>query len=131
MLGYFRRRHYVAWAVLLAGFPTALAAQTPNGAGPSPPPVQTEAQQTTPRKSRFAPSYPVYSAVEGQPINPSPPEKSDDKPLFPEQTRAPYHKTAPYKVTTLTASLHAPWALAFLPAETSSSPKNCPARCAS
>ena len=112
MLGYFRRRHYVAWAVLLAGVPTALAVQTPTS-GPSA--VQTVAQQTTPRKSRFAPSYPVYSAVEGQPINPSPPEKSDDKPLFPEQTRAPYHKTAPYKVTTLTASLHAPWALAFLP----------------
>ena len=55
------------------------------------------------------------STVEGQPINPTPPEKSDDKPLFPEQTRAPYHKTAPYKVTTLTAALHAPWALAFLP----------------
>jgi aldose sugar dehydrogenase len=113
MLGYFSRRHYVAWVVLLAGFPATLAAQTPAQAT-TPSAVQTEAPKTTPRKNRFAPSYPVYSTVEGQPINPSPPEKSDDKPLFPEQTRAPYHKTAPYKVTTLTA-LHAPWALAFLP----------------
>src|ERR1700722_2013906 len=110
MLGYFRRRQYVVWAVLLAGFPTALAAQTP-----APLAAQTEAPQTAPLKSRFAPSFPVYSTVEGQPINPSPPEKNDDRPLFPEQTRAPYHKTAPYKVTVLTASLHAPWALAFLP----------------
>ena len=104
-MGYFIRPHYVAWAVLLAGFPTALAAQTVTPAqAPNPP-----------SKSRFAPSYPVYATVEGQPIDLAPPEKSDDKPLFPEQTRAPYHKTAPYKVTTLTGSLHAPWALAFLP----------------
>src|ERR1700733_14200646 len=110
MLGYFRKRHYMGWVVLLVGLPTALAAQTP-----APAAVQAEAAHTTPKKSRFAPSFPVYATVEGQPINPSPPEKSDDKPLFPEQTRAPYHKTAPYKITTLTAGLHAPWALAFLP----------------
>src|ERR1700678_2531450 len=114
MLGYLMRGHYLACVVLLAGFPTALAVQTP-AQGSTPSAVQTEAPQPTPRKSRFAPSYPVYATVEGHPINPSPPEKSDDKPLFPEQTRAPYHKTAPYKVTTLTAALHAPWALAFLP----------------
>src|ERR1700689_1654971 len=112
MLGYFIRRHYVAWVVLLAGFPTALAAQAQAPASSA---VQTEAPKTTPRKSQFAPSYAVYATGEGQPIDPRPPEKSDDKPLFPEQTRAPYHKTAPYKVTTLTAALHAPWALAFLP----------------
>ena len=44
-----------------------------------------------------------------------PPEKPDDKPLFPEQTRAPYHKAAPYKVTTITDKLHLPWCIAFLP----------------
>ena len=116
MLSYFMRRHHVAWVVLLAGFPIALAAQTPTPAqAPATSAVKTEAPETTPKKSRFAPSYPVYITVEGQPINPSPPEKSDDKPLFPQQTRAPYHKTAPYKVTTLTAGLHAPWGLAFLP----------------
>ncbi len=116
MLGYFMRRHSVAWVVLLAGFRTALPAQTPAPAPASTPPaVQIESPQTTPHKSRFAPSYPVYATVEGQPIDPTPPEKSDDKPLFPDQTRAPYHRTAPYKITTLTGALHAPWALAFLP----------------
>src|SRR5471032_954807 len=40
---------------------------------------------------------------------------ADDKPLFPEQTRAPYHKLASYKVTTITDKLHLPWSLAFLP----------------
>jgi aldose sugar dehydrogenase len=82
----------------LAQFPAVLTAQTPA----SPP-------------SRPAIVYPVYSTVESRPIESRPPDKSDDKPLFPEQTRAPYHATAPYNVTTLTSALHAPWALAFLP----------------
>ena len=47
--------------------------------------------------------------VEGQPIETRPPEKADDKPLFPEQTRAPYHKAHGYKVTTITDKLHLPW----------------------
>ncbi len=47
--------------------------------------------------------------VEGQPFETRPPEKADDKPLFPEQTRAPYHKVAGYKVTTITDKLHLPW----------------------
>jgi aldose sugar dehydrogenase len=53
--------------------------------------------------------------IEGQPVEKRPPEKSDDKPAFPEQTRAPYHATAPYKITTLIDNLPAPWSLAFLP----------------
>ena len=36
-------------------------------------------------------------------------------PAFSHQTRAPYHKTKPYKTTEITGSLHAPWALAVLP----------------
>ncbi len=35
--------------------------------------------------------------------------------MFPEQTRAPYHATAPFKVTVLTDKLYAPWNIAFLP----------------
>lgn len=58
---------------------------------------------------------PAPAMVEGQPIETRPPEKSDDKPSFPEQTRAPYHATAPYKITTLIDTLPAPWSLAFLP----------------
>src|SRR6202040_1117837 len=53
--------------------------------------------------------------VEGQPIETRPTEKQDNDPAFPEQTRAPYHATAPFKVTTLIDNLHAPWSLAFLP----------------
>jgi glucose/arabinose dehydrogenase len=106
-----KRRTTDFWLVCMMGFPVAIAAQTPNQ-----PAAQTESQPVAaPKPSRFAPRYKVYSTVEGQPIDPTPPEKSDDKPLFPEQTRAAYHATAPYKVTTLTDALHAPWALAFLP----------------
>lgn len=53
--------------------------------------------------------------IEGQPIERRPPEKSDDKPAFPEQTRAPYHASASLRVTTLIDNLPAPWSLAFLP----------------
>jgi glucose/arabinose dehydrogenase len=58
---------------------------------------------------------PVLVTIEGQPIEGRPPEKSDDKPSFPEQTRAPYHASAPFRVTTLIDNLPAPWSLAFLP----------------
>ena len=52
---------------------------------------------------------------EGQPIDRRPTEKKDNAPAFPEQTRAPYHKTAPFKVTTLIDNLEVMWSLAFLP----------------
>src|SRR5580692_8093641 len=55
------------------------------------------------------------ATMEGQPIERRPPEKSDDKPSFPEQTRAPYHASASFRVTTLIDNLPAPWSLAFLP----------------
>ena len=62
------------------------------------------------------PNIPDYSAVmEGKPIDSRQNENVRDRPSFPEQTRAPYHKTAPYKTTEITSALHAPWALAFLP----------------
>jgi glucose/arabinose dehydrogenase len=44
-----------------------------------------------------------------------PPEKKDDTPAFPEQTRAPYHASTPFQITTLIDNLPAPWSLAFLP----------------
>jgi glucose/arabinose dehydrogenase len=73
----------------------------------------------TPPASRVpngsAAGLPRPAVVEGQPVETRPPEKTDNKPAFPEQTRAPYHATAPFKVTTLIDNLHAPWSLAFLP----------------
>jgi glucose/arabinose dehydrogenase len=59
--------------------------------------------------------FPAPRLVEGQSWETRPPEKADDKPLFPEQTRAPYRKPHAYKVTTLTDKLHLPWSIAFLP----------------
>ncbi|MCU1328054.1 MAG: glucose sorbosone dehydrogenase, partial [Bryobacterales bacterium] len=58
---------------------------------------------------------PVYALVEGQPIDRLPPEKSDNKPNFPGQTRAPYHASAKYKITILADKMPAPWGLDFLP----------------
>jgi glucose/arabinose dehydrogenase len=51
----------------------------------------------------------------GKPIDSRPTEKPDNTPAFPEQTRAPYRATAPFKVTTLINNLEVPWSLAFLP----------------
>jgi len=53
--------------------------------------------------------------VEGQPVERRQPEKKDDQPTFPQQTRAPYHASAPFQITTLIDTLPAPWSLAFLP----------------
>lgn len=61
------------------------------------------------------PGEPANVLVEGQPIDQRAPEKDDDKPEFPQQTRAPYRASAPFKVTTLIDNLPAPWSLAFLP----------------
>ena len=59
--------------------------------------------------------FPQPRMVEGQGFETRPPEKADDRPLFPQQTRAPYHKVAAYKVTTITDKLRLPWSIAFLP----------------
>ena len=89
--------------LLIAGFlallPTTLAAQdTP----PAPPGGGSR-------------DFPQPRMVEGQSFEVRGPEKADDKPLFPEQTRAPYHKVTAYKVTTITDKLRLPWCVAFLP----------------
>src|SRR5688572_977936 len=51
----------------------------------------------------------------GKPIDSRPTEKPDNTPAFPEQTRAPYRATTPFKVTTLISNLEVSWSLAFLP----------------
>src|SRR4051812_5375762 len=70
---------------------------------------------STPSRSSNGNAEPVSALVEGQPIERRPPEKSDNKPAFPEQTRAPYRASAPFRVTTLIDNMPAPWSLAFLP----------------
>ncbi len=106
----------IAILIGLGVVPSVLAGQ-PGTPAPSSNTSQTPAdrQPDSAPRSRFRPRGPVYATTEGQPIDARPPEKSDDKPLFPEQTRAPFHATAPYTVTTLASTLHAPWSLTFLP----------------
>ena len=70
-------------------------------------PLAASAQQPLP------PQPPA--TVEGQPIETRKLEKADDRPLFPEQTRAPYHRSVPFKVTTLVDNLHVTWGMDFLP----------------
>lgn len=55
------------------------------------------------------------ATIEGKPIETRSLENTKDKPLFPEQTRAPYRASAPFKVTTLVDNLHVTWSMAFLP----------------
>ena len=66
-------------------------------------------------QNRNSTGFPAPNLVEGQPIETRPPEKEDDHPVFPGQTRAPYHASVPYTVTTLTDKLKAPWSFQFLP----------------
>jgi len=76
------------------------------------------AQEPAP-PARTAPAVPFnvdFSALkEGEPIDNRPTEKAGDQPVFPQQTRAPYHKSVAYTTTVLASTLHAPWALAVLP----------------
>lgn len=85
--------------ICAAIIPAALAAQTPSA----------------PKRSRNSHGFPAPQMVEGKPIETRPPEKADDKPAFPGQTRAPYKASVPYNVTTLAENLNLPWSLAFLP----------------
>jgi aldose sugar dehydrogenase len=77
-------------------------------------PLVAAAQPITPQTGQER-DFPALTLVEGQPIERRPPEKRDNKPLFPEQTRAPYRPTAPVQVSVITDKLNKPWSLAFLP----------------
>ena len=88
--------------LLIAGlFALAASVATAQDAPPAPP-------------GGGARDCPQPRMVEGQGFETRPPEKTDDRPLFPQQTRAPYHKVASYKVTTVTDKLRLPWSIAFL-----------------
>jgi glucose/arabinose dehydrogenase len=103
----------LAGVASLALIPTLLAAQTP---APNPEAPKTAAPVRAPEPGADDSSvFPAPQMVEGLPFETRPPEKADDKPLFPQQTRAPYHKAADYTVTTITNKLHLPWCIAFLP----------------
>ena len=77
-----------------------LTGQTPQGRG------------NAPQQER--PTFEIFR-VEGQPIDKRPPELESDRPVFPGQTHAPYHKTVDVSVTTIASNLDVPWAVALLP----------------
>jgi aldose sugar dehydrogenase len=66
-------------------------------------------------RSQAASDRALPALVEGQPVERRGPEKKDDQRTFPQQTRAPYHASVPFQITTLIDTLPAPWSLAFLP----------------
>ena len=104
-------KQQVGLVIWLALVPATLAGQTPPSSAPNGSPA-----------GAWRPA-----AVEGQPIETRPPEKNDNKPAFPEQTRAPYHASAPFKVTTLIDDLPRPGAWRSCRTANSSSPNGCPA----
>jgi glucose/arabinose dehydrogenase len=59
--------------------------------------------------------FPTSPRVEGQPNDIRPPEKADDAPIFPGQTRAPFHASTPIKTIIITDKLTRPWGFQFLP----------------
>src|SRR5580700_2881834 len=101
----FRMKTYLTTAlwICVVVFPAAADAQAPPKPGAQSEAVSAEA------------GSPAHALTEGKPIESRPPEKGDDKPAFREQTRAPYHASTPFRVTTLIDNLPAPWSLAFLP----------------
>lgn len=58
---------------------------------------------------------PERSLTEGQPVERRPATLPTDKPAFPGQTRAPYHKTVDVRVATVAQDLDNPFAVAILP----------------
>jgi glucose/arabinose dehydrogenase len=78
-------------------------------------PAAGSAQLGTAARTDPAAASQPPALIEGRPVDSRPPEKADDKPDFPEQTRAPYHATKPYTINTLVDGITAPWGMAFLP----------------
>ncbi len=121
---------FVYLAVLL---PSSLTGQSgapiPSSENPQ---VPMDRRPDSAQKSRWRPGLPIYATTEGQPIDGRPPEKSDDKPLFPEQTRAPFHATrALHDHPRLSAPCTRRGLWHSFPTEKFLSPKNCRARCGS
>jgi len=102
-------RPYLLSAIVFIGiFAAAMEAQTSGTSGST--------GAAAPAARSQAPSDRALPAlVEGQPVERRQPEKKDDQPTFPQQTRVPYHASAPFQITTLIDTLPAPWSLAFLP----------------
>jgi glucose/arabinose dehydrogenase len=86
------KRLWLACALAASGLPDLALGQAPPGV----PPI-------------------IKHTVEGQPVDDRPTEMAGDYPVFPGQTRAPYHKTVDVKVAVLASGLDWPWSIAYLP----------------
>ena len=112
-----KRQLMIGMGVVCLGFiPGVILAQPV----PNPPVNQVNDPTGTPpgvmpMQNRNSTGFPAPRTIEGQPIETRAPEKEDDHPVFPAQTRAPYHASVPYNVTALTDKLTAPWSFQFLP----------------
>lgn len=109
---------FVLW-LGIAFLPAGTYAQTP-----AQPPVQSPPQTNVPTgtpegvarmQNHNSTGFPTPQTIEGQPIESRSPELEGDHPVFPGETRAPFHATQPYNVATITDQLKSPWSLAFLP----------------
>ncbi len=101
-----------ACAVVLA---TALVAQPPAGPGGGPPGGFKGFPGGGKGKGPGR-GAPTYQTEKGKPIDPRPSSKTDDMPLWENQTRAPYEPSGQgYNVAVVTDKLVAPWSIAFLP----------------
>lgn len=113
-----KRQLIYAGLACLTIVPVALAAELQLNPAPGFP-TQNEPTGTPPGvvalQNHNSTGFPAPVMKEGQPIETRAPEKEDDHPAFAGQTRAPYHATAPFNVTTLTDTLKAPWSFGFLP----------------
>lgn len=78
------------------------------------PPAQTP-QAPAPAPARAVRQTWQKFTVEGEPVDRRKPELDTDHPVFPGQTRAPYHKTVDVEVSTIATGLDVPWAVELLP----------------
>jgi glucose/arabinose dehydrogenase len=113
-----KRQLIFAGLACLTIAPVAIAAELQLTPAPGFP-TQNEPTGTPPGvvalQNRNSTGFPAPMLKEGEPIETRPPEKEDDHSVFAGQTRAPYHASVPYTVTTLSDTLKAPWSFAFLP----------------
>jgi glucose/arabinose dehydrogenase len=123
MLEYQGSGSHMKWQLLTGAGVTCLAilsASLAAQAQPAPNPAQIGDPTGTPpgiapMQNRNSTGFPTPRTMPGEPVETRMPEKLDDHPVFPGQTRAPYKASVPITVTTLTDKLKSPWSLAFLP----------------
>ena len=113
-----RRQHLILTAAICF-LPSMTLAQTPAAPASSAcptvvPPTMVDGKPAPVAGGRAFQPKPCL--VEGLPVEVRPTELAINKPAFPGQTRAPFHKSKTnFKVTVITDKLNLPWAMQFLP----------------